>query len=195
MSTTEGKTRARITATERRRHRDAEAAQLRAQGLSYDDVAERLGFRDRGGAHKAVARALAGTVQHSTDTARRLAQQRLDGLRQALIAVATDTSVAPRDVVSALRALLAVEEREARLLGLDLAAAPGNPVTSTVLDAEIERLTRELTALDAPRSPDPWAEWTPPPRTPPRNAPADEHQDDRRRAEVVPLTHRKGGRR
>lgn len=186
MSTTEGKTRARITATERRRHRDAEAAQLRAQGLSYDDVAERLGFRDRGGAHKAVARALAGTVQHSTDTARRLAQQRLDGLRQALIAVATDTSVAPRDVVSALRALLAVEEREARLLGLDLAAAPGNPVTSTVLDAEIERLTRDLSALDAPRPPDPWeANWTP--RTPPRDAPADEHQDDRPRAEVVAI--------
>lgn len=42
--TTQGPARARVTATEKRRHRDAEAARLRASGLSYDDIADKLKF-------------------------------------------------------------------------------------------------------------------------------------------------------
>ncbi len=55
-----------------------------------------------------------------------------------------------------------MEEREARLLGLDAVAAP--VVTSTVLDMEIDRLTREIGALDALPVRDPWEreDWTPP---------------------------------
>jgi len=181
---TKARTPARITATERRRHRDAEAAQLRASGLSYDDVADRLGFRDRGGARKAAQRALADVVQHSTDEARRLAMQRLDALRVRLVGIATDDGVATRDQVSALRVLLNVEQREAALLGLDLDSAPVIP--SGHLDREIERLVGEIERLDAPRPPvrDPWEreDWTP----------ADRVADDGPGAEVVRLPHRNG---
>ena len=155
------RTPARVTATERRHRRDAEAAQLRASGLSYDDVADRLGFRDRGGARKAVQRALVDVVQHSTDEARRLAMQRLDALRVRLVAIATDNTVATRDQVAALRVLLNVEQREAALLGLDVDNGP--VLSAGHLDHEIERLTREIGVLDAPRPPEPWErpDWTP----------------------------------
>jgi len=171
---------ARVTATERRRRRDAEAAQLRASGLSYDDVADRLGYSGRSAAHKAVQRALSDVVQTSTDEARRLAMQRLDALRVRLVNIATDYTVATRDQVSALRVLLNVEQREAALLGLDLVTAPA--VTSTMFDMEIDRLTREIGKLDAPPVRDPWQDWVP----------ADRAAADGPGAEVVRLPHRNG---
>jgi len=181
---TKGTTRtpARITVSEKRRHRDAEAARLRASGLSYDDIADKLKFRDRSGARKAAQRALAGMVHSTVDEARQLSMSRLDGLRRMLVNLVTEGAMVPRDIIAAARALLAVEEREARLLGLDAAAAP--VVTSGHLDAEIERLTREIGALDNLPVPDPWerADWTP----------KDQHpdEDDGPRGEVVPFDRR-----
>ena len=187
-SSPKARTPARVTASEKRRHRDAEAAQLRASGLSYDDIADKLKFRDRSGARKAATRALADVVQHSTNEARRLAMQRLDALRVRLVGIATDDGVATRDQVSALRVLLNVEQREAALLGLDLVTAPA--VTSTMFDMEIDRLTREIGALDAPRPPDPWErpDWTPADRV------ADDVHRDGQSAEVVRMP-RRGDRR
>jgi len=183
---TKARTPARVTATETRRKRDAEAAALRAAGHDYDTIAERLGFRDRSGARKAVVRALSDTVQHSTDEARRLAMQRLDGLRRMLVNLVTEGAMVPRDIIAAARVLLAVEEREARLLGLDITAAP--VITSTMFDMEIDRLTKEIGKLDGP--PDPWERegcWTPP----------GQHLDDNDGqhhpgAEIVPINHRNG---
>ncbi len=182
VEATKATTPARVTAAERRRRKEAEAARLRAEGLDYDAIADRLGYRDRSGAHKAARRALADVVRHSIDEARLLAMRRLDALRVRLVGIATDDTVAPRDQVSALRALLAVEEREARLLGLDITAAP--VITSTMFDMEIDRLTREIGALDNLPVPDPWerADWTP----------KDQHpdEDDGPRGEVVPFDRR-----
>jgi len=161
VEATKATTPARVTAAERRRRKEAEAARLRAEGLDYDAIADRLGYRDRSGAHKAARRALADVVRHSTDEARLLAMQRLDALRVRLVTIATDDTVNTRDQVAALRVLLAVEERESRLLALDITAAP--VVTGEVLDAEIARLTREIGALDALPVRDPWEreDWTP----------------------------------
>jgi len=160
---TKGTTRTpgRITVSEKRRHRDAEAARLRASGLSYDDIAEKLKFRDRSGARKAAQRALAGMVHSTVDEARQLSMSRLDGLRRLLVNLVTEGAMVPRDIIAAARALLAVEEREAKLLGLDVDSAP--VITSTMFDMEIDRLTREIGKLDGP--PDPWERegcWTPP---------------------------------
>jgi len=170
------------TATERRRRRDSEAAVLRAQGMSYDEVADALGYSGRSAAHKAVQRALVDVVQHSTDEARRLAQQRLDALRRMLVNLVTEGAMVPRDAIAAVRALLAVEERESKLLGLDITAAP--VVTGDILDAEIKRLNNEIGALDALPVRDPWErpDWTP----------ADRVADDGPGAEVVRLPHHNG---
>jgi len=128
--------------------------------MSYDEVADALGYSGRSAAHKSVQRALSDVVRQSTDEARVLAQQRLDGLRRLLVNLVTETGLAPRDTIVAARALLAVEEREAKLLGLDLDSSP--VVTSTMFDHEIDRLTREIGKLDAPPVRDPWEDWTPP---------------------------------
>ncbi len=173
---------ARATATERRRRRDSEAAVLRAEGMSYDEVADALGYSGRSAAHKAVQRALSDVVRQSTDEARVLAQQRLDGLRRLLVNLVTETGLAPRDTIAAARALLAVEEREAKLLGLDITAAP--VVTGDILDAEIARLTREIVALDALPVRDPWEDWTPADRV------ADDVHRDGPSAEIVRLPRR-----
>ncbi len=140
---------ARITATERRRRKEAEGARLRAQGLSYADIADQLGYRDPSSAHKAVSRALASSYREPTEAARLLALNRLDALRRSLASIATDTAVSTRDVLGALRLLLDVEKREAALLGLDVPAVPMSPVTPDMLDREIERLSGELEPFNA----------------------------------------------
>jgi len=187
------RTPARVTATEKRRRKEAEAARLRAQGQSYADIAQAVGYRDPSSAHKAVSRALASSYREPTDAARLLAMNRLDGLRRALVTIATDQTVVTRDVLGALRLLLDVEKREAALLGLDLVTAP--VVTSTVLDAEIDRLTREIGALDNLPVRDPWEDWTPADR-----AADDGHRNGQHHpgAEVVPFRtngHDRGDRR
>ncbi len=191
VEATKATTPARVTTAERRRRKEAEAARLRAEGLDYDAIADRLGYRDRSGAHKAARRALADVVRHSTDEARLLAMQRLDGLRRMLVNLVTEGAMVPRDIIAAARVLLAVEEREAKLLGLDLDSAPVIP--SGHLDREIERLVGEIERLDAPRPPDPWerADWTPKDQQPDDN-------DGHPGAEVVPFrtnghTTRQGG--
>jgi len=184
-----GTTPARITATERRRQKEAEAARLRAQGQSYADIAQTLDYRDPSSAHKAVARALVTSYREPTDAARLLAQNRLDALRQRLVGIITDTPlIATRDEIAAIRVLLDIEKREAALLGLDITAAP--VVTGDVLDAEIARLTREIGALDALPVRDPWErpDWTPADRV------ADDVHRDGQSAEVVRMP-RRGDRR
>jgi len=111
--------------------------------------------------------------------------QRLDGLRCSLVNIATDTGVATRDVLGALRLLLDVEKREAALLGLDAASEPVSPITPTVLDTEIARLTRELVAFDALPPRDSWTDSIP------HGAAADDHPN----AAVVPLTDHREDRR
>ncbi len=71
---------ARITATERRRRKEAEGARLRAQGLSTADIA---GARLPGPQLRAQGRQQgAGVVlPRPTDAARLLAMNRLDALR------------------------------------------------------------------------------------------------------------------
>ena len=184
-----GTTPVRITATERRRQKEAEAARLRAQGQSYADIAQTLDYRDPSSAHKAVARALVTSYREPTDAARLLAQNRLDALRQRLVGIITDTPlIATRDEIAAIRVLLDIEKREAALLGLDITAAP--VVTGDVLDAEIARLTREIGAFDALPVRDPWErpDWTPADRV------ADDVHRDGQSAEVVRMP-RRGDRR
>jgi len=184
-----GTTPARITATERRRQKEAEAARLRAQSQSYADIAQTLDYRDPSSAHKAVARALVTSYREPTDAARLLAQNRLDALRQRLVGIITDTPlIATRDEIAAIRVLLDIEKREAALLGLDITAAP--VVTGDVLDAEIARLTREIGAFDALPVRDPWErpDWTPADRV------ADDVHRDGQSAEVVRMP-RRGDRR
>jgi hypothetical protein len=117
--------------------RDAEACRLRAQNLSYADIAAELGI-SKTAAYEGVQRVLAETVREPADELRQLELMRLDELAQKTREVmnATHYVVSQGKVVRLTRAgapleddapvlaavdrLLRIQERRARLLGLDM---------------------------------------------------------------------------
>ena len=118
--------------------RDADACRLASQGLSYAQIAARLGYSTKGDAYKAVQRVLWETArQHGTEELRQKQLAELNELRQKMwqrvnepppavdrlgrIVTDRDGEVVP-DVqaqVAAAAVVLRVSEREARLRGLD----------------------------------------------------------------------------
>lgn len=140
--------------------RDAEAARLRARGRSYLAIATELGYVDHAGARKAVQRALVAIVAEPAEEVRALQLEQLDRLTAAALAVLERNHVTVshgriiRDdedkpllddgpVLTAIDRLLKIQERRAKLLGLD-APARHEVVTLDALDTEIEQLTAEL---------------------------------------------------
>ncbi|MEU9792893.1 helix-turn-helix domain-containing protein [Streptomyces sparsogenes] len=116
--------------------RDAEAARLRARGLSYRAIAAELGV-DLHTAHNAVKRALAAIVQEPAEDVRRMELERLDALYEAAMGVLEREHVTVSQgkiiyqgdepllddgpVLQAIDRLLRIQERRAKLLGLDAA--------------------------------------------------------------------------
>jgi hypothetical protein len=116
--------------------RDAEACRLRAQNLTYREIAAELGV-DVHTAYDAVQRGLRDTLQEPADDVRRLELERLDELAQKAREVMNGTHyvIAQGSVVrltrrgspleddgpvlQAIDRLLRIQERRARLLGLD----------------------------------------------------------------------------
>lgn len=58
--------------------RDADAARLRAEGWSYQAIADELGWSSKGDAHHAVRRVLQDTVKEAGDEVRAIELARLD---------------------------------------------------------------------------------------------------------------------
>lgn len=141
--------------------RDAEALELRKRGLSYSEIARALGYANEGGAHKAVQRGLQAIVAEPAQDVRELELARLDVLwKRALKALERhhvtvsngrvvylgDTPI--EDDTQALQAidrLLKIQERRARLIGLD-APVKHEVRNVSAIDAEIERLLESMGA-------------------------------------------------
>lgn len=100
----------RITVAEKQR----QALILRRGGATFEQIAERLGYASRKGAHKAVSTALRRLVQEPAEELRALELDRLDALHRAVwpAAMAGD--------VKAVDRALKIMARRVRLLGLDL---------------------------------------------------------------------------
>jgi hypothetical protein len=139
------------------------AVRLRIEGQSWQVIADQLGYASRGAACQDVARALDFALKEqkiSTDQWRELQLQRLDALRAKVWGVVerrhvalsggtvvrdvdpisgeTSTIVDDGPTLAAVDRLLKIEEREARLRGLDA------PVT---VDAGI-KVRYELVGVD-----------------------------------------------
>jgi hypothetical protein len=115
--------------------RDAQAAALRARSWTYQRIGEELGISKQS-AYDAVQRALRDTLQEPADDVRALELERLDGMYAAVLAVLerdhvtlyqgevvrVEGAVLVDDgpVLSAVDRLLRIQERRAKLLGLDL---------------------------------------------------------------------------
>lgn len=121
--------------------RERQVLEFRRGGMTFDLIAERVGFSSGSGAHHAFRRALLRTLQEPAEAVRELEIDRLDRLQAAVWgnALKGDTR--------SVEAVLRIMARRASLLGLD---AP-QKVEATVydgltIDSEVARLERLLGA-------------------------------------------------
>jgi hypothetical protein len=94
------------------------ALKLRAEKMSYDQIAHRCGYADRGTAHKAVQRELQRVVVANVEELRQEEVNTLDVMQSECMRLFLDRENKGR--LFAADRLLAIMERRARLLGLDL---------------------------------------------------------------------------
>lgn len=115
--------------------RDAQALALRARGKTYAQIAQALGYADKGAAYKAVQRGLSTPLQEPAAELRALEVERLDRMTEAVWGVLENEHltvshgrVVMHDgkpladdgpVLAAVDRLLRIAERRAKLLGLD----------------------------------------------------------------------------
>lgn len=123
----------RTTATA---ERDARACELRAQGLTYQQIAEELGYSDKSNARQAVRRAVREIVKGPAEQLLQLHMERLETLYEAALDVVEtdhvlvshgriitdDTGTPLKDnapKLAAIREARATMESFRRLVGLD----------------------------------------------------------------------------
>jgi hypothetical protein len=127
--------------TQRVQHRDVNAGKraalalhLRAQKLTYEEIAQQCGYADRGASYKAVQRELQRTVVENVDELRREDLTTLDVLQAECMAIFLDKE--NRGRLFAADRVLSIMERRAKLMGLDV-AKDGNIVAAQVVVREL----------------------------------------------------------
>ena len=125
--------------------KEAEVLELRKAGWTFERIAERLGYANKGGAWKAYDRALTATLQEPADELRRLERERLDALFSAMYEIAM-TKGSARHAEVALKAM----EQRAKLLGLDAPVRMRHDVITHDAFAEaVAQLEAEIGELEA----------------------------------------------
>lgn len=97
------------------------AVELVAQGLSYDEIAEAVGYSHRGSAHRAVFKALAEHEAEEVEILRAMEMDRLDYLL---------TKIWPKIEEGDLNAIMVavrISDARRKLLGLDRRTADDGP--------------------------------------------------------------------
>lgn len=118
------------------RARAAEAVRLRAQGHTYQEIADQLGFPPENAANKAVLAVLRRAEVEGANTLRTLEVQRLDMLWLKTIRGIERSETGQQGLNAALvSAAVRVSERRSRLLGLD-APTQIEDVTTTTADLQ-----------------------------------------------------------
>lgn len=141
--------------------KDAAAVRLRSRGMTLAQVAAELGYCDASAASKAISRALAAVPAEGVDALRRMQSERLDYLLAKALEVleskhyahsqsgqllrGPDGEVLLDDgpVLAAIDRIVRIEERRARLMGLD-APTRLEVVTLDQLDSWIAQVQGDL---------------------------------------------------
>lgn len=135
----------RVSAAEKRR----QAVELRKAGATFEEIAQAVGYSNKGTAYRAVEQALKDAVREPARELIELEVQRLDLLLRAI------WPQVARGHLGAVDRALRVAERRSRLLGLDAAqqiqhsGPDGGPIpvdVSGMTPAEKEARLRELVA-------------------------------------------------
>lgn len=141
-------------ATVAERQRQARAVALRAEGRTYEVIAERLEYASRSSAHRAVMALLRRQESADADLLRRLENVRLDSLTERLCAelAAIPVGADPTATVRLVAGLLRISERRSRLHGLDRDAGhwvAANPGADDRLEALKVKLNRWMESVEA----------------------------------------------
>lgn len=134
--------------------KEAKVLELRRGGLTFDLIAQRLGYASASGAYKAYQNACNRIVYDDVVETRKVEMDRLD------IAQAAIWGNVVQGEVPSVIALIRIMERRAKLLGLDMPTRTQievNVYEQDAIDAEVKRLVALLdsqsqSALDAPVS-------------------------------------------
>ena len=121
--------------------KEKKVLELRRGGLTFDLIAERLGYANASGAQKAYERACSRIVYDDVVALRNAEMDRLD------IAQAAIWNEVLQGRIQAVIALMKIMERRARLLGLDMPVKTQLEVTHydrDTIDAEVQRLVALL---------------------------------------------------
>ena len=118
----------RVVATERQR----QALELRKAGASYEQIKEKLGYRNKTSAYKAVTSALRKMLKEPAEEVRSLEAARLDALT---VKLWHDALAGQQGAVDRI---LRIMDRRAKLLGLD---APDKQI---VVEADLEEFLSRL---------------------------------------------------
>lgn len=123
--------------------RRAKAIALRIAGMDWQTIADRLGYSDRASACKDVTRALErhrSEESRQIEILRQLTEERLDRLQAAYWAKALQGDPKAAEIV------MKVMDRRAKHDGTD-AAQRLEVITIDAIDAEIRRISEQITAL------------------------------------------------
>lgn len=125
--------------------KEVKVLELRRAGLTWQRIAEEVGYADHSGAYVAYKRAMKRVLQQPAEELRNAELDRLDRLQLAV------WQKAMRGETNAIGSVLRIMERRAKLLGLDApqkiqAEVMNYDAGSGNLDAEVERFARIIEA-------------------------------------------------
>lgn len=128
--------------------KERKVLEYRRGGLTFDLIAERLGYASASGAHKAYLSACNRIVYEDVVQVRKSEMDRLDIAQAAIWGDLTDTvNVDAGTRARLVLALVKIMERRARLLGLDMPTKSQVEVSiydRDTIDAEVQRLVTIL---------------------------------------------------
>lgn len=128
--------------------KERKVLEFRRGGLTFDLIAERLGYASASGAHKAYLSACNRIVYEDVVEVRKSEMDRLDIAQAAIWGDLTDTQNTDANTRARLVvALIKIMERRARLLGLDMPTKAQVEVSiydRDTIDAEVQRLVAIL---------------------------------------------------
>ena len=121
--------------------KETKVLELRRAGLTWQRIADEVGYADHTGAYAAYKRAIRRTQQQPADELREQELDRIDRLQLAAWPNAMKGSE------KAILAIVRLMERRAKLLGLDAPTRIQQDVTTWTGDESIDRAVRDLAAL------------------------------------------------
>jgi hypothetical protein len=147
--------------------RDAEAARLRARGLTFQQIADQLGYSDRSAARLGWKRIIDGVVIEAREDVVKLELDKLDTMEREVLRVMETFHFVVSDgrivftgdkddpertplhddgpILAAIDRWVKISAHRAKLLGA-FAPTRSEVVTLDVVDAEIRKLEKELAA-------------------------------------------------